>query len=55
MKKLIISPNKSLLKGQYLIDDQASGKGQDAFEGELIHFGSKEFPNWAKVREYLEI
>jgi len=51
--RLIISPNKGLLKGDYLIDDNISGKGQDNFEGELIHFGSKEFPNWLEVMDYL--
>jgi 5'(3')-deoxyribonucleotidase len=52
--KLIISPNKSLLKGDYLIDDNAKGKGQEGFEGELIHFGQERFPNWKTVREYLD-
>jgi 5'-nucleotidase len=48
-EKLIISPNKGLNKGDYLIDDNIEGKGQDKFEGELIHFGSKKFPNWKSV------
>lgn len=52
-KKLILSPNKGLLKGQYLIDDFATGKGQDHFEGELILFGSDRFPSWETVLEYL--
>jgi 5'(3')-deoxyribonucleotidase len=51
--KLIISPNKSLLKGHYLIDDNISGKGQEGFEGEVIHFGQARFPDWKAVREYL--
>lgn len=54
VKKLIISPNKSLLKGDFLIDDNRSGKGQEGFEGELIHFGSDDFLNWISVMEYLE-
>ena len=49
VKKFIISPNKALLKGQYLIDDNVTGKGQDGFEGEVIHFGSQRFPDWASV------
>lgn len=53
VKRLIICPDKSLLKGQYLIDDNAAGKGQDGFEGELIHFGNDQFPNWEAVRNYL--
>ena len=35
-KKLIISPDKSLLKGDYLIDDKLVGRGQDNFEGLII-------------------
>ena len=49
---LIISPNKSLLKGEWLIDDMACGKGQDEFEGEFLHFGSTEYPDWASIVEY---
>ncbi len=39
-EKLIISPNKGLLKGDILIDDITEGKGQEGFEGKLLHFGS---------------
>jgi len=49
--KLIISPNKGLLRGHYLIDDYCEGKGQENFVGKLIHFGSKSFPNWKTIRE----
>jgi len=51
--KLIICANKSLLKGDYLIDDNTSGKGQEAFEGKLLHFGCAQFPNWHSIREAL--
>ncbi len=54
-QKLILSPNKSLLKGHYLIDDMINGKGQEAFEGELITFGSEKYPNWRSVLEKLKI
>ena len=47
--KLIISPNKGLLKGDVLIDDNNTGKGQDEFEGRFIHFGKEDFPNWDAV------
>ena len=51
-KRLILSHNKHLNRGHFLIDDRlANGAGQ--FEGEHIHFGSKDFPNWASVLEYL--
>lgn len=51
--KLILSPNKGLLKGRYLIDDFATGKGQDTFEGELIQFGTEAYPDWESVLSYL--
>ena len=43
--KLIICRNKRLLKGDYLIDDHI----YKDFEGELLHFGSKHYPNWHAV------
>ena len=46
LDKLIISPDKSLLRGDILIDDHNSGHGQDRFQGQLIHFGSTGYPNW---------
>jgi len=33
---MIISGHKNLLKGDYLIDDNSKGKGQDGFEGSLL-------------------
>lgn len=54
-EKLIISPNKALIKGDILIDDNIQGKGQDQFEGRLIHFGSPEFPDWAAIRKELGV
>ncbi len=51
--KLIISPNKSLSKGDYLIDDYSEGNGQENFEGELIQFGTDKYPNWKAVIDYL--
>jgi 5'(3')-deoxyribonucleotidase len=53
VEKLIICSNKGLLKGDYLIDDHVNGKGQENFEGKLIHFGSKEFPHWNALKEQL--
>jgi len=47
--KLILSTNKGLLKGNYLIDDWIIGQGQEYFEGEIIHFGSMKYPNWNDV------
>ena len=48
-QNLIICSHKGLLKGDLLIDDHASGRGQEFFEGQLIHFGHKEYPNWEAV------
>lgn len=52
LHKTIMSPDKSLVKGDYLIDDQLE-YGQTEFEGELIHFGNDAFPNWKAVIDYL--
>jgi len=52
-EKLIICSNKGLLKGSYLIDDNVDGKGQESFEGELIHYGSEQYPDWETVVTYL--
>jgi 5'-nucleotidase len=51
-EKLIICPDKSLVKGDYLVDD-TGGKGQEEFEGEWIKYGSDEFKYWPIVYNYL--
>jgi 5'(3')-deoxyribonucleotidase len=48
-ERLILSTNKSLLKGDILIDDYATGNHQESFDGELIQFGSTRFPDWKSV------
>lgn len=53
VKNMIISAHKHLCKGDILIDDNLSGAGQNKFEGELIHFGSEEYPNWHEILIYL--
>ena len=51
-KRLILSHNKNLNFGDYLIDDRlANGAGD--FKGELIQFGSEQFKNWDDVLDYL--
>lgn len=52
VKKLIISCNKGLNKGDYLIDDYIEGKGQENFEGKILHFGSEEYLNWEEIIYY---
>ncbi|HRH46361.1 MAG TPA: hypothetical protein PKY82_32245 [Pyrinomonadaceae bacterium] len=51
-KRLILSHHKNLNKGDFLIDDRTKN-GADKFEGEHIHFGTKKFPDWKSVVEYL--
>lgn len=53
--KLIICPNKSLLKGDLLIDDNLSGKGQENFEGKVLHFGSEDYPDWFTISRTLSL
>jgi len=58
-RKLIISHNKNLLMGDYLIDDRtANGAGE--FKGELLGFGINyengkinEYPDWEAILEKL--
>ena len=51
-KRLILSHNKNLNIGDYLIDDRTAN-GAAQFMGEHIHFGSAKFPNWNSVLDYL--
>ena len=53
--RLIICAHKGLLRGDLLVDDRLSGMGQENFEGQLIHFGSARFPDWASVRNALNL
>ena len=51
-KKLILSHNKGLMKGNYLIDDREANGVLD-FEGEHIKFGEGEYVGWNEVLNYL--
>lgn len=51
-KRLIISHHKDLNHGDFLIDDRKRN-GAEQFKGELIEFGSAEFPDWTTVVAYL--
>ncbi len=51
-KRLIISHNKHLCQGDYLIDDRIR-HGVDRFNGEHIHFGKGIFKDWKSVLKYL--
>lgn len=51
-KRLILSHNKQLHIGAYLIDDRPNNGAKD-FIGEWIKFGSDKYPNWEVVKNYL--
>lgn len=51
-KRVILTHNKHLNKGDFLIDDRDKN-GAKEFEGEWIQFGSKQFPDWKTVTDYL--
>ena len=53
-KRLILTHNKHLNHGHFLIDDRLKN-GADRFTGELVHFrGDNRFPDWPSVVAYLE-
>jgi 5'-nucleotidase len=47
--RLILCPNKGLLRGDILIDDNRSGKGQEFFQGTIYQFGSKRHSDWTSI------
>ena len=51
-KRLILTHHKDLNRGDYLVDDSLKN-GADRFGGELTLFGSKRFPDWPAVVDYL--
>lgn len=53
LRRLILTHNKQLNRGDFLVDDRIlNGAGE--FGGELIRFGSDQFPDWSAVLAYLE-
>ena len=52
-KRLILTHHKNLNHGHFLIDDRTK-RGADQFVGELILFGSQQFPDWTSVLAYLQ-
>lgn len=51
-KRLILSHHKNLNKGDFLIDDRKKNGAGD-FEGKLILFGSKHYPDWESVLRHI--
>ena len=52
-KRLILSHNKHLNMGDYLVDDRTKNGAGD-FTGELIQFGTDKFTDWDSVVQYLK-
>lgn len=53
-KKLILTHNKGLFNGDFIIDDRiANGVGD--FKGIHIHFGQGDFPSWVEVLSYFKV
>lgn len=53
-KKLILIPRKDFLIGDILIDDRPVN-GAKEFKGKWLQFGSKKFPDWRSILNYLNI
>jgi 5'-nucleotidase len=51
-KRLTLTHHKNLNRGDYLVDDRAKN-GANRFSGNLILFGSPQFPDWLAVTAYL--
>jgi len=51
-KRLILSHNKHLNAGDFLVDDRTKN-GVDRFGGMHIHFGTPQYPDWHSVLLYL--
>ena len=53
-KRLILTHHKHLNQGEFLVDDRPGHNGVDKFTGEVVHFGSADFPDWTAVVEHLK-
>ena len=51
-KRLILGHEKDLLRGDIIIDDR-HGNGVDSFQGEIIIFGSEDYPDWEAILRHL--
>jgi 5'(3')-deoxyribonucleotidase len=52
LERLILCPDKSLVKGDFLVDDW-DHNGQADFEGKFLKFKTDKWPNWEVVKNYL--
>lgn len=55
LNRLFVAPDKSKMTSGILIDDSDSGRGQELYKGELIHFGTEAFPDWDAVLSFLDV
>lgn len=54
LENLIMSCDKSIVKGEgHILIDDTKQAGQLDFDGDFIHFGSEEFPDWKTILNYL--
>lgn len=53
-RRLILSHNKNLNIGDYLIDDRTKNGAGD-FKGEHIHYGTSKYPDVASLRKKFDI
>ena len=53
LRRLILTHRKDLCIGDYLVDDRLLN-GVANFSGLHIHFGSREFPDWATTLAFLQ-
>jgi len=54
LERLILCGDKSLLRGNILIDDHYSGRGQEGFQGHLMLFCKIRYPDWKSIMEKLK-
>ena len=52
-KRLILSHNKHLNRGDYLIDDRPNNGAKD-FKGEWIHYQVDQDNEWARIATYIQ-
>lgn len=53
-RNLIICSDKSLLRGNILIDDRMDSHNQINFEGTVYHFGSENSKDWATILKKID-
>jgi 5'-nucleotidase len=52
-KRLVLTHHKDLQRGDFLVDDRPDLHGVGDFRGEVLHFGSEQFPDWPRTVAHL--